>query len=88
MGISAARSPEETFSPVNGVALRDRLVRTQESESQLDQITKHSVVKALEASSAVKQKQMRFAPKRNKIINEEVDRLLEVEAIEPFQYPE
>ena len=32
---------------------------------------------------AVKQKQRRFAPERNRIISEEVDRLHEVGAIEP-----
>ena len=36
---------------------------------------------------AVKQKQRRFAPEWNRIISEEVDRLLEVGAIEPCQYP-
>ena len=36
----------------------------------------------------VRQKQRRFAPKRNKVISDEVDRLLEIDAIEPCQYPE
>ena len=36
----------------------------------------------------VRQKQRRFAPERNKVINDEVDRLLEIDAIESCQYPE
>lgn len=35
----------------------------------------------------VRQKKKRFAPERNKIVSEEVDRLLEINAIEPCQYP-
>ena len=35
----------------------------------------------------VRQKQRRFAPERNKVISDEVDRLLEIDAIEPCQYP-
>ena len=37
--------------------------------------------------SHVRQKQRRFAPEQNRIISEEVDRLLGVGAIEPCQYP-
>lgn len=40
VGISAARSPEETFSPVNGVALKGRLARTQEKRFQQGWIIK------------------------------------------------
>ena len=36
----------------------------------------------------VRQKQRRFAPKRNKVISDEVDRLLEIDVIKPCQYPE
>lgn len=36
----------------------------------------------------VRQKKRRFAPERNKIVSEEVDRLLEINAIEPCQYPD
>ena len=35
----------------------------------------------------VRQKQRRFAPKRNTVISDEVDRMLEIDAIEPRQYP-
>jgi len=34
----------------------------------------------------VRQKQIRFALERNKVISDEVDRLLEIDAIEPCQY--
>ena len=34
------------------------------------------------------QKHKKFAPEMNKVINDEVDRLLEMDAIEPCQYPE
>ena len=36
----------------------------------------------------IKQKQRRFAPERNKIINEEVDRLLANGMIREVQYPD
>jgi len=36
----------------------------------------------------VRQKQRRFAPERNKVISDEVDMLLEIDAIEPCQYLE
>ena len=36
----------------------------------------------------VKQKKRRFAPERKQIINEKIDRLLEVGAIEPCNYPQ
>jgi len=35
----------------------------------------------------MRQKQRRFTPERNKVISDEVDRLLEIDVIEPFQYP-
>ena len=35
----------------------------------------------------MRQKQRRFAPERNKAINDEVDRLLKIEAIEECFYP-
>ena len=35
----------------------------------------------------VRQKQRRFTPERNKVISDEVDRLLEIDTIEPCQYP-
>ena len=35
----------------------------------------------------VRQKQRRFNPERNKVISDEVDRLLEIDAIEPCHYP-
>ena len=40
------------------------------------------------SAKPVKQKQRRFAPKRNKIINEEVDRLLANGMIREVQYPD
>ena len=36
----------------------------------------------------VRQKKRRFAPERNKIVSDEVDRLLETDAIEPCHYPD
>ena len=36
----------------------------------------------------VRQKQRKFAPKRDKAINDEIDRLLEIRAIEECFYPE
>lgn len=36
----------------------------------------------------VRQKKRRFVPKRNKIASDEVDKLLEINAIEPCQYPD
>ena len=36
----------------------------------------------------VRQKQKIFALERNKIVNKEVDRLLEIDVIEPYQYPQ
>ena len=33
----------------------------------------------------VRQKQRRFAPKKNKVISDEIDRLLEIDAIKPCQ---
>ena len=35
----------------------------------------------------VRQKQRRFAPERNKVMSDEIDKLLEIDAIEPCQYP-
>ena len=35
----------------------------------------------------VRHKQRRFAPERNKVISDEIDRLLEIDAIEPWSYP-
>ena len=36
----------------------------------------------------VRQKKRRFAPERNKIVSDEVDRLLETDTIKPCQYPD
>lgn len=36
----------------------------------------------------VRQKKRRFAAERNKIVSDEVDRLLETDAIEPCHYPD
>ena len=35
----------------------------------------------------VRQKQRRFTPERNRVISDEVDRILEIDTIEPYQYP-
>ena len=36
----------------------------------------------------VRQKKRRFTPERNRIISDEIDRLLEIDAIDPCQYPD
>ena len=36
----------------------------------------------------VRQKKRGFALERNKIVNDEIDRLLEIDTIEPCQYPD